>query len=232
MMAEKKKPKEDKTLVDRVRDEVKEGNLDSSQARRHYIPIAEQLVNYDSDLKKHTKLLERAVTLDHNTPDELYLAIMKHIAVDKKVLSEGAAKKIKSLEDFSKEEIDEIRNHLNITYGISDENQLRSILDSVSGDKYSDDEEVRAALRGLANQKVGYELQTRARAWTNEKDWPAHTGEGGSHHKFMKLIAKAHYPEGGVPDVGTYKRPEQAVSYLAEAGREAVEARAKKRRKL
>jgi len=223
-------PPETKNLVGKVNDAIKDGKLDKSHAR-HYRRIAKALDEYEDNVDKYTEELVEKVGASHKVhkrPDELYLALMKQIARMEKIKD---VDKVETIEDFEDDDLDKIRNHLNINYGVQDETELHKLLDTVAGGKYKSSDEVRTALRELANRKGQHYLSKHASAWANEKEWAAHAGKGGTNHKFMQIVEDHNRPEGARREVDTYKKSEEAIRHIVGSAQELYQEKKAARRK-
>ncbi|MBW2975749.1 hypothetical protein KY366_08580 [Candidatus Woesearchaeota archaeon] len=217
-----------KTLVDKVKEAVKDGDLDKSQSR-HYTSIAKSLENYDKTVDDHAKKLEKAVGTSHKKPEEAYLSFIKYVAGQEKIKDVDELEKV---EELSEDDIDKVRHHLSEKYGIPNEGELRKMFDVMAGGTYENEDEVRDALRQLAHRKGQHELSIKAGAWTSDKEWPTHAGKGGTHYNFMQMVQDHHTPEAAQREVDTYKRPEEAISAMGNIAQQAYQAKKEKRRKV
>lgn len=226
-MAKPRKEKEP-TLTDKVNDAIESGELDKSHAR-HYRSIATTLDNYESIVDGYTKELTDKVGSGYKNPNELYLALIKHIAAEADIKD---ADKIENLDDISDEDMDNIRRHLTSFYGIQNEGELQKMLDTAAGGEYQTEEEVKEAIRSIAHRKGQHQLSQKAAAWTSDKEWPAHAGEGGTHHKFMQAVSDHYSSPSARREVDTFKTAEEAVRYMGGIAQDAYQTKKTARRKV
>ena len=228
MPARKKEKESEPSLTDRVDDAIGSGTLAKAGAR-HYRAIAKTLDGYETMVDGYTRDLTDALGSKFKNPADLYLALLKHIAAREEIKD---ADKIASIDDISDPDLDKIRHHLTINYGIPNETDLKKLLDTAAGGNYETEEEVKEAIRSLAHRKGQHEISQRAAAWTSDKEWAAHAGPGGTHHEFMQLVTDFYSPPGAPKEVDTFKRPEEATGYIGNIAQQAYQEKKAARRKV
>ena len=230
-MADKEDEPRTRTLADKVNDAIGSGTLERTHGR-HYKRIAKELDSYESNVDGYTADLAKKIGTSHELhkrPDDLYMALIKHIAQLENI---GNAGKIKTIDDLSDEDMDKVRNHLNINYGIPNETELRKVLDTAAGGSYKSEDEVKEALTQLAHRKGQHAISKAAQAWASDKEWAAHAGKSGTHYKFLQLVDDHHRPESARREIDTYKSPEEAIRYIGSIAQEAYRGKKEARRKV
>lgn len=218
------------TLAEKVNKAIDAGDLARSHGR-HYRKIAKELDNYETTVDTYAADLVDKVGGSHKThksPQDLYMALIRHIAGAEDIED---ADKLESFDGLNDKDMDKIRNHLSIHYGLPSENDLRKLLDTVAGGEYKTDDEVREAFRQLAHRRGQNDISKASAAWTSEKEWSGDAGKGGTHHTFMQMVSDHHNPEGIKKEVDTYKTAQEAVQLIGSYAQKAYQAKKEARHK-
>ena len=214
-MEEKKKEDESvPSLVDMVNAELKAGNLDTTH-EHHYVGIATELDNVDKTIDGHAKMLKDSIIPEKEahpkTPDELYKAILRHVAAEANVEN---AEKLENLDDLEEKERKKVTDRLNLEYGIQNVNQLKKIIGERADGKYGDETDVYDVLRKIANHRARYLVQKRISDWQSDPEWERQSAEGETHHNFLKVLEEYKSGRASAQKYAAMKQRDEAADYI------------------
>ena len=182
----------------------------------HYSRIAALLDKYTAEIDKHNDALRESVGTGHKKPEELYVAILRHMAAEAKIKD---VDKINGFDDLNSADQDKIRMHLRDNYNIQNEGQLRSeIIGELSeGVSQYRREDVESILTQIAGRRAQQPLNTAISAMVAEPDYMKHAQPKGHVRKFVHH-ALDHI--GIKKRIRSYASPEAVSNALGEASQE------------